>query len=123
MPPRAGGLIEARAHRDRLPRQRRRRHCVHRVHDEVEQDLLELHAVAADLRQIGRQRELERKASRNQLAVQEIDRGADERIELDDLGRTLILLQEPAHAVDHGAGTLALVHDVADGGADLGQVG
>jgi hypothetical protein len=117
------GLRRARGHRDVPFSRRRRDHRIHRVHDQVEQHLLQLDRIACRRGQHGRQIDFDASPAADQFAVEQSDRRIDETVDIDRLGPCLAFFQQIAKSENDLARAIVLVNDIPEGIADLDEVG
>ena len=97
-------------------------HGIHRIHDKIEQDLLQLHRIAAREKRIMIQIKPEADIAANQLAVQEPDSRSDKVIDVDAFHLPLALLEKAAEAMDNFASPIIFMHNVLKGVANFGEI-
>ena len=104
-------------------RTRRVAHRVAGVGQQVEHQLLQLHAVAVDLRQVGRQAGAHVDIARHELAVQELQHVVHDMVQLGGDELLVGLFHQQAQMVDQLPGPLVGLDDLRQDGADLRDVG
>ena len=101
---------------------RGRRHGIARVEYQVEQDLLQLHAIAAHLRQRRRQLRRDRHSTPDQIAVNQVEHFLDDHVDVEGLRLRRSRPHQRTHPMYHLARTAACRNDVAKHVAHLCDV-
>ena len=114
--------VEPRGHADAPIVRARAVERVHAVENEVEQHLLQMHAVATDVRQIARHVHVQLHLPRRRIDPHERRDVAHERAHVEPPRVERLPLEQPAHAVDDVARALVVVADVGKNRADFVEV-
>ena len=99
-----------------------RGHRIHRIHDKIEHDLLQLHRIAARHKWPLIQIKPEADIAANQLAVQQPDSRCDKVIDVDAFHLSLAFLEKIAEMVDDLASPIIFMHNIFKGVANFGEI-
>ena len=102
---------------------RRLLHRVDRVNDKVQNDLLQLNAVAQDRKRVRCNRAQELDVASDRQLRKKFDGFACEVVEVETFPFEWCLFQEAAHAPDDFGGAPVVVQDVADDFLEFGDIG
>ena len=97
-------------------------HGVSRVEDQVEHELLELHAIARNRRQIGSQFTDHGDAPPDEVGLDEVQHLLDDLVERERLQGHLAALEHGAQPLDDLARAAVRRHDVREDGLHLGNI-
>ena len=98
-------------------------HGIARVHDQVEEDLLELHAIRHGRGKVAGGEIRDGDTARNEIAAGEAEQFFETLIHTHRLERDLAAAQHGAQALDDLSGAAVLADDVREDGAKLDEVG
>ena len=92
------------------------------VADEIQHQLLQLDAVAVHRRQARAEAGRDFHVARHEIAVRELEHFAQQVVQVDRRELVLAFLHQHAQPLDHVAGALVGLDDLAQDAADLGEV-
>jgi hypothetical protein len=118
------GLVVAKRGRDRQCAIARLgvHHRLAGIGDQVQENLLQLNAVAPHCGQVRCESAGRRHAAHDKVAVRKFERVLDHAVQVERTKLRFALLQQISHPVDHVAGPLVGIHDIAEGAAQLCKV-
>ena len=119
---RARRAIASRGHADPPILPARAVEGVHAVENEIEQHLLNVHAIATDVRDIAGHGHVQLHVPRRRVDPQERRDLIHERADLEPPGVERAALEQGAHALDDPARPLVVGADVGENGADLVEI-
>ena len=116
-------LCVPRSHDDRALSSRGLGHRLDRIEQEIEDDLLELHAIGADDDRLVVEVDRDADVADDRIAGEHLDDLLHHDVQVERCALGLALAQKVAHALDHLARALAVVHDVGQDRLQLADIG